>query len=243
MNYRPLFGLPKGENFQDNVFKGMHTPNGWNGQPFSPNPLNPSSPIYYRDIGHRRSAPAEPPFVEFNAMHRGWYQGPFKMPRSFQSNKYWARPIDGKRRGAMGRLLDGLTREGPDVFVVINGDRRTLSRDMPHKPQWSQWEGPAWDANWNKRMWDKDFTEGEDLHMTRPGVERNEHYNFRTRKYEGHADLMKHSWQGRLWTDAHWAPGAKRSARNPLSFRTDPLRYSTKVAPFSGFHPGGRPRR
>ncbi|KAK5132181.1 hypothetical protein LTR08_009304 [Meristemomyces frigidus] len=244
MAYQALYGEPTSENFQDNFNNGMHAANGWNFRPRAPWPLNPSTfgEKKYHDIGHRRTAPAEPAFVEYDRVHKGWYQGDRRMPRDSKPNKYWARPVDGKRRGAMGRLLDGLTGEGPSVFVVVNGDRRTLMRDMPHKAQWSRWEGPKWDINWDKWDWDKDATQGEDVHMDVPWATQGRgRYNFRTRRYEGGAERQRHHMQNRLWTDAHWAPDAGRYDADPLSFRTGPREYTSRVDPWDREYPGGRP--
>ncbi|KAK4547795.1 hypothetical protein LTR36_000753 [Oleoguttula mirabilis] len=228
---------PVGENFQDNFHNGYD----W---------VDPSRSVRdwernWPDNGYARSAPAEPPFVEYDYNSRGWYQGHNEMPRDFKSKKYWARPVDGKRKGAMGRLMDGLTGEGPDVFVVMNGDRRTLMRDMPHKPQWSRWKGFKWDPNYNQWRWDKDITHGETVHMKMPwtGARRGEKYNFYTREYEGNRERQKNHMQGRIWTDAHWDDDARRNDMNPLSFRTSPETYSTRVSPWAGLWAGGRPQR
>ena len=103
---------PLAENYQQNTYNGF---------PFLP------------EFGTRRTAPREEPFIHHRARGHagpGWYQGGRKLHK-FQSKKYWARPIDGARQGTFGRIKDALTGEGPDVFVVANGDKRTLMRDMP----------------------------------------------------------------------------------------------------------------
>ena len=61
--------------------------------------------------------------------------------RKSRGGKYWVRPVDGKRRGARGRLLDGLTGEGPDVFVVTGG-RQSWQMDRPDRWEWSNWCNP-----------------------------------------------------------------------------------------------------
>lgn len=235
MAYNTFFGPHRSENWQDNNFQGYD----WFRNPdafFNPGHGFP-------DEGHKRSAPAESPFVEYNPDTGGWAQGPHRLPRDFKPKKYWARPVDGKRRGALGRLADGLTGEGADVFVVLNGDRRTLMRDMPHRAQWSGWKGPRWDPNHNRFQWDKDATAGEGVHLEMPWARSGGHrYNFFTREYETGRERRRNHAQGRLWSDAHWAEGAGRNDPMPLSFRTSPWTYSSRVSPWAGLWAGGRPQ-
>jgi hypothetical protein len=149
--------------------------------------------------------------------------------------------VDGKRRGAVGRLLDGLTGEGPDVYVVSNGDRRTLHRDLPHRTEWSGWDGRFWDPNWGHP--DKDRTLGENVHF--PGMfpwatRTNKKYNFYTRRYETPRRYVRNQLKGKLWTDAYWPDGAKRFDMNPLTVRVNPWQYGTRVPWTASFYPGGR---
>ncbi|KAK5128411.1 hypothetical protein LTR85_003079 [Meristemomyces frigidus] len=238
----PYWGVPQSDNYQDNNFNGYDWRNRWP-YDFDPFNFNPTHP-WFPDNGHRRTAPREPPFVDYDPDNRGWYQGNHKMPSNFKPKKYWARPVDGKRKGAFGRLADGLTGEGADVFVVLNGDKRTLMRDMPHRAQWSKWGGYLWDPNFGQWRWDKDATSGEAFHKTMPwaGKGDGKRYNFQTREYEDRKERAKNHMQNRLWTDAHWPEGAGRYDMNPLSFRTDPWVYQTAVSPYAGLWAGGRPR-
>lgn len=232
MAYAPLFGRPIGENAQENRHRGylwQHPYDPW----WNHNP----------DRGFRRTAPAEPPYVDCDPWSGKWHQGGWKMPRDFKPKLYWARPVDGKRRGAMGRLKDGLTCEGADVFVVQNADRRTLMRDMPHRAQWSRWKGWLWDANVGQWYWDKDATVAESVHAHMPWARRDgEKYNFYTREYENGRELNDNMLRGRLWTDAHWPDDAKTNDKNPWSFRTSPGMWNTRVGRGAGRFPGGRPR-
>ena len=165
------------------------------------------------------------------------------MPRNFKSNKYWARPCDGKRTGTWGRLKDGLTGEGPDVFVVLNGDRRTLMRDMPHRTQWSGWNGFGWDPNWGYS--DPDDTPGFHYQGWAPWTNKRlfQRYNFKTRDYEGPRKLARRYAAGDLWTDAYWKDGARRRDMDPISYRTKPGRWATQVPRSAGYYSGGRPIR
>jgi hypothetical protein len=62
--------------------------------------------------------------------------------RKSKGAKYWVRPVDGKRRGVWGRMLDGLTGEGPDVFVVFGRNRRSGQTDRPRTWEWRNEENP-----------------------------------------------------------------------------------------------------
>lgn len=233
-----MAGFPnprRGENYFDNIHNGYEWDDDlvpwWMGGHYKP------------DRGHARSAPAEPSFIRWDPIRTGWYQGLERMPKGFRSTKYWARPCDGKRTGALGRLKDGLTGEGPDVYVVINGDRRTKMRDMPHMKQWSGWGGWKYDPNHGQWEFDKDWTIGETIHRQAPWAKReNEKYNFYKREYQDPRERHKHHIENRLWTDAHWAQGAKNSDKTPLSYRLGP---NQNVFNFrwwlSGSLPGGRP--
>lgn len=240
MAYRSV-GDPYSENFQNNL--RLHGPT-WKDPRWHPWFGWVPGPGHER--GHARSAPAEQPFVDYDPRIKRWTQGGRVLDKDFKAKKYWARPVDGKRRGTMGRLKDGLTGEGPDVFVVLNGDRRTLHRDMPHRAQWSKWKGPGYDVNWWSKVLgeDRDLTMGENVSwdMKWAKSDPREKYNFQTREYEGPRKRFKHEMQGRLWTDAHWPDGAKRDHMNPLSFRGPyPDQWSTRVGFGAGLWPGGRP--
>lgn len=114
------------------------------------------------------------------------------------------RPIDGARRGTFGRLKDGLTGEGPDVFVVANGDARTLHGQFPKRERWTGWDktGLNWPrAGHREAEEDMDWYPKKDLKSV-PWAkrERGEVYNFRTRAY----DELRGSNRNEFWSDAHW---------------------------------------
>ncbi|KAF2167698.1 hypothetical protein M409DRAFT_21851 [Zasmidium cellare ATCC 36951] len=209
----------------------------YNGFPFLP------------EFGHRRTAPREEPFVHWRpsgAGGRGWYQGGRKL-HGFKSKKYWARPVDGARRGTLGRIKDGLTGEGPDIFVVANGDRRTLHRDMPSRNHWSHWDstGLRWlddgrDANWRSPVEDMDWYPPGNLGST-PWArrDRDEVYNFRTRRY----DDLRPGNQWKFWSDAHWPKGQRKRYGVPTAWREWDGHWNTTVDGSAGRWPGGRPLR
>ncbi|KAK3705495.1 hypothetical protein LTR37_013312 [Vermiconidia calcicola] len=198
----------------------------------------------YPDRGHARSAPAELPYIEYDPGLRRWTQGNKVLSSSFKPKKYWARPVDGKRRGALGRLKDGLTGEGPDVFAVLNGDRRTLHRDLPHRAQWSNWDGPNHNPNWLSWWYgeDMDETRGEHWHGDAPWADQGaKRYNFRNRKYQGPARQHLDALRGKLWSDAYWREGAKRNDKNPLSKKDHWGQAWTRVPYWQAYmYPGGR---
>ncbi|KAK3070714.1 hypothetical protein LTR53_009967 [Teratosphaeriaceae sp. CCFEE 6253] len=186
------------------------------------------------DIGHRRSAPAELPYREYDPRLGGWWQGERRL-KNFRPDYYYTRPCDGKRRGTMGRLKDALTSEGPDVFITMSGDRRTLMKDRPQRWQWTGWGmNMAQQVAW---MHDRDWRAQDGMDVLNgnppPG------YNFRKRRYE--APKMKNWQNDRLWTDAHWQDGARRHARIPSSKRYLSGAQATRVPLNSGFYAGGRP--
>ncbi|RMY64569.1 hypothetical protein D0863_09735 [Hortaea werneckii] len=192
--------------------------------------------------GHARDAPREYPYIEHNAQLGGWWQGPVRL-RNFKPNLYFTRPHDGKRTGGFGRLKDALTGEGPDVFVTISGDKRTLMRDRPQKWQWSEWA--LTDEEQDERIeFDKDLRY-QDLEpiIETPWAQRSgwHKYNFRTRKFEH----PRWSWltdHDKVWRDATWAPGAKRRDMRPLNKRNIYGEWESRVPWQAGYWCGGRPR-
>ncbi|KAK3117087.1 hypothetical protein LTR53_001892 [Teratosphaeriaceae sp. CCFEE 6253] len=187
------------------------------------------------DFGSRRSAPAELPFRQYDPNYGGWWQRGRRL-KNFRPNYYYTRPCDGKRRGTMGRLKDAMTSEGPDVFVTISGDKRTLMKDRPQRWQWTGW-GLA-PQRQRDRLFDRDWRPQDDMDFL-GGSRAEGAYNFRNRKFE-YPRLR--DWQSdRLWTDAHWPEAAKRSARDPLSKRYLNGVQTTRVPWDSGWYPGGRP--
>lgn len=200
----------------------------------------PSTALGY-DIGTRRAAPAEPPFIQWDPIYGGWWQGPRKL-RNFRPNKHWTRPHDGKRPGAIGRLKDALTNKGADVFVTLSGDTRTLHRDRPQRWQWTN-DGLTDEEVLERRAFDKDHRLQDEMPpSSAPWTWSREvipNYNFRNRRYERTSPRMLDP--GRFWADAHWAPGAK-SGDIPLSYKDVSGRWSTRVPCLAGMFPGGRPR-
>jgi hypothetical protein len=209
--------------------------NAYNGFPFLP------------EYGTRRTAPAEEPFIHYQtdatgARGSGWYQGGRKL-QHFKSQKYWVRPVDGARRGTLGRLKDAVTGSGPDVYVVANGDRRTLMRDMPRRDQWSNWDSTGMrglgDANWRGASEDMDWYPRADFEPA-PWArrEKGEVYNFRTRKYKRITGLNK----GGFWSDAHYPKGQRKGKRAlPTCWREWDGEWHTTVDPSAGRWAGGRP--
>jgi hypothetical protein len=214
--------------------------NYWNQDKHGMNP--------WQDVGPRRRFPAEHPFIQYFPGY-GWHQGDRKL-RHFKPKYYWTRPHDGKRPGAWGRLKDGLTGEGPDVFVTINGDKRTLMRDRPQKWQWSRWGRSPGEID-DQRRYDRDAIEAEFMDPFEPtwtdkSSRAGAYYNFKNRRYE----TLQPSWSGsmfgygasnRVWRDAQWRPGAKRSDTNPYNYQTPDLQWWNRVPYNAGEFPGGRP--
>ncbi|EME41844.1 hypothetical protein DOTSEDRAFT_135635 [Dothistroma septosporum NZE10] len=218
----PFHPQPLSEDYQQAAYNGF---------PFVP------------EFGHRRNAPREEPFVHYRP-NRGWYQGGRKL-ENFKSKKYWARPVDGARRGTLGRIKDGLTGEGPDVFVVMNGDRRTLHRDMPKRGHWSHWDenGLGWlnrDPDWRGAAEDMDWLPPGNLGST-PWArrERDEVYNFRTRRYSE----IQPGYKWGFWSDAHWPHGHRGKWSLPTCWRDWDGHWNTTVDGSAGRWPGGRPVR
>lgn len=231
MHYDPASHQPHPtENAYQNAYNGFQTYDMKDGEPCPP------------DRGHKRPAYAEVPFIDFDPDIGRWTNGLHVLGCDFKPKKYWARPVDGKRRGTFGRLMDGLTGQGPDVFVVLNGDRRTLHRDLPHRAQWSRWGGPQWDVNHNSDQWDPDHTLGEKVHHHRSWSDRNRKwYNFKTRQYDNSRKTIRNHLSDNLWTDAHWAPGAKGKYSIPVDIRDGFNQRTGFVQPWNGMFPGGRP--
>lgn len=194
--------------------------------------------------GDRRHVPWELPFTEYDPIHGGWWKGDRKL-RHFKPKKFWTRPIDGKRPGALGRLKDALTGEGADVFVTLSGDKRTLMRDVPQRWQWTNAGLSDWER-WEKRMFDKDHRRQDEMPIwnTTAAAEKREakpFYNFRTREFE----RPNYQWANpdHFWKDAQWPFGAKHSSDSPLSKQDVHNNWQTRVPPWAGFFPGGRPGR
>ncbi|KAK4956516.1 hypothetical protein LTR10_006043 [Elasticomyces elasticus] len=199
------------------------------------------------DYGTRRGAPAELPYREYDPVLRGWYQGERRL-HNFRPKLYYTRPSDGKRKGAAGRLKDAFTGEGPDVFVTMSGDRRTLMRDRPQRWQWSGWGSPYDEKNREARWHDKDWREQDDMPLlnhndsSRDG----QSYNFKCRKYHTPRPWWyNYPDNNNIWTDARWSEGARHADMNPLSKQHVSGRWTTRVPRWSGvgpFRAGGRPR-
>jgi hypothetical protein len=199
----------------------------------------------YDDYGPRRRFPREQPFIEYDPVNRGWYQGGRRKASSFKPRHYWARPNDGKRTGTWGRLKDALMGEGPDVFVTTSGDRRTLMRDRPMKWGWSGW-GLDDAERWNLRA-DMDHRVMDEMPMrevswTNASSRMRERYNFRTRRYEAPQPFRQNEGADGVWRDAQWRPGAKTADRNPYSFQTPEGEWWSRVPVQAGQYAGGRPR-
>lgn len=203
--------------------------------PWNPLPL---------DLGPRRSAPAELPFIEWDPNQQIWKQGDKVLP-NFKPNKYWVRPHDGKRPGTLGRLKDALTGEGADLFITLSGDKRTLMRDRPQRWQWTGWGLSPTELE-DKRMFDIDFRE-QDLSGAFEGKKTaamrgmRPLYDFRSRKYRSVERAMRDPWS--IMQNAHWPEGASRRNVMPLSWRDGMGNWmSPRVPWWSGAYPGGRPR-
>ncbi|KAF2764668.1 hypothetical protein EJ03DRAFT_378430 [Teratosphaeria nubilosa] len=227
---------PIGENTQDNL-RNNYTWQNWDHPPWHPHHWS------LPDKGPRRSAPAESPYIDWSPQtgwHRPTPQGPQKIPGGFKAKKFWARPSDGKRRGAMGRLKDVVTGEGPDVFVVLNADRRALGRDLPHRALWA-----GWGVDGDGGGVDRDRTGAEGWWWEAPWVAggRGRRYNFCTRRYEGVEERKRSRKEGRLWADARWAPGVAvaRGDMEPECVRGEKGEWVTRVPGWAGRFAGGRP--
>ena len=135
-----------------------------------------------------RSRSLEPRLSDYNDYYKSCGRINARRNRRSRSKKYWARPVDGRRRGTLGRLLDVLIGEGPDVFVVLTGSRRSLHRDMPHRAQWAGWEWSL-DDHGRCRSEGPGHSRSEPDHFERNGARRRGKYNFQTRKYESDARM------------------------------------------------------
>lgn len=189
----------------------------------------------WQDVGPRCRFPAEPPYIQY-LPGRGWHQGDRKL-RHLKPRYYWTRPHDGKRSGSWGRLKDAMTGEGPDVFVTISGDKRTLVRDRPQKWQWSRW--PLTQAQIDdRRYYDPDAVEAEFMDSFEPSWTNTSsragaRYNFKNRRYEapqnGCSSAQYYGPNNRVWRDAQWRPGAKKSDTNPYNYQTPDLQWWNRV--------------
>jgi hypothetical protein len=201
------------------------------------NPRDPWRP--WLNLGDHRNAPNEPPWKQWDPENRGWHQGSRRL-RNFRPDYYFTRPCDGKRRGTTGRLKDALTGEGPDVFITISGDKRTLMRDRPQRRQWAGW--PETRGEWLQRHSDRNWRPQDDEPVYRWHADRaNEpHYNFRSREFQSTQRVMNHPWSA--WTNAQWPERASHDNMNPRNYRDARYQWFTRVSPWAGLWPGGRPR-
>jgi len=220
--YKPV-NYPQAEVYQDNLWLGRR-----------PGP----------DVGHRRHAPREMPFREWNPYLRVWHQGPHVL-HNFRPKYYFTRPHDGKRGGWTGRLKDALTHEGADVFVTISGDKRTLMRDRPRRDQWTGWplsreemeDGEVYDKDWRFQ----DTEPVMETKFSRKKRWREPFYNFRNREFESYGRVMWHP--KRVWRDAEWREGARRDDLRPWNIKDVNGIWWSKVPWQACRDPGGRPRR
>ncbi|KAM0720790.1 hypothetical protein Q7P37_003075 [Cladosporium fusiforme] len=197
----------------------------------------------WEKYGPGRTYPREEPFIEYVPQY-GWWQGNKKL-RHFKPKYYWTRPNDGKRTGSWGRLKDALTSQGPDVFVTITGDKRTLMRDRPRKDQWTMWPETI-DKFLERQYLDMDAIPAEfmgslEASWTKSSSRAGGRYNFRTRRYEP----PQMGWNNnprRTWRDAQWRPGAKTSATNPLNHQTADGVWWSRIPWSAGDFGGGRPK-
>ncbi|GAB7362009.1 hypothetical protein MBLNU230_g2044t1 [Neophaeotheca triangularis] len=213
--------------YHPDPFTETHQANAYNG-------------IRAPEHGFARTQPREEPFKTPHR-HGGWQQGGRKLPNQ-RSKKYWARPLDGKRRGYLGRLADGLTNQGADVFVVSNVDRRTFHRDLPHRAYWSNWteRDPRFDPNWGYVFEDPDWYGNVGLKTTgfADRYRQGKLYNFRTRKYE---QLTKGNFAG-FWSDAWYADNCNRGdGQMPMCWRDAWGNWVSRVPNSAGLFAGGRP--
>lgn len=213
------------ENFQQNRWNRRHGVDPWDNR------------------GPRRTYPLEQPFIRWKPGD-GWWRGNQKL-RHHKPQYYWTRPNDGKRTGSWGRLKDALTGEGPDVFITITGDKRTLMRDRPRKEQWTLWPEEL-GRTWERRNLDMDaipaeFMDSFNANWTNNSSRQGARYNFRTRKYEP----PNWSWTAtpdRVWRDAQWRVEARRRDNNPLSHQMANGEWWSRIPWQAGDWPGGRPK-
>ncbi|KAJ9621198.1 hypothetical protein H2203_007249 [Taxawa tesnikishii (nom. ined.)] len=123
----------------------------------------------------------------------GWFQQDPHHPMmwrkpnraKFRPKHYWVRPTDGKRKGTMGRLKDGLSGEGPDVFVASVGDDRYFWDSMPSRADWSGWNGPWYDPDWALKYRERLMQEDGavwDMKRTR-GARKGKRYDWCSRRF------------------------------------------------------------
>lgn len=190
--------------------------------------------------GPHRNAPREPPFKEYNPITRQWHQGS-QVLHNFKPNHYFTRPIDGKRRGASGRLKDALTGKGPDVFITTSGDKRTFFRDRPQRWQWSGW--PRHPAEFLDDRHDRDWRLQDDP-LLNPvfGQQRkkNQLYDHRTRKFVSERKAFRDP--ASVWKNVQWSEKVREKRTMPLSFQDGFGLWHSRVHPDSGLFAGGRPR-
>lgn len=197
--------------------------------------------VDYYNEGPRRHVPREPPFREYRP-GIGWVQGDRKL-HNFKPNHYFTRPHDGKRPGSLGRFKDAMTGKGADVFITTSGDKRTLMRDRPQKWQWSGWplsRNELIDMEHDPDTRDQDYMPVDNASWTRSrGAD--PLYNYRNRKYTHPKANWLYRHPDSIWRGADWAPGAKDNRRNPLNKQDLYGQWWSRVSPFAGLFPGGRP--
>ena len=173
------------------------------------------------DAEFARTRSADPFLDDRNGHYEYCRHAHGKKNREPSPKKYWARPADGKRRGTLGRLLDVLTGEGPDVFIVLTKSRGTLQEDLPRRAQWSRWEALSYDDDHHGRCRgeERGYARSEPSQFERSGAKQRGKYNFQTRKYEEDAHIARNRMHDGCWTDTRWPDGARRGDMNPQSFR------------------------
>ncbi|KAK5118070.1 hypothetical protein LTR62_004116 [Meristemomyces frigidus] len=193
--------------------------------------------------GPRRNAPAEPPFKEYDPFNRCWRQGNRRLP-GFKPKYYFTRPCDGKRAGALGRIKDALTGEGPDVFITINGDKRTLMRDRPQRHAWSGW-GLTPEEIRDRVRYDPDWRGCDAMPVIGMSWTHNRNheplYNYQNREFITPEKMARQPQN--VWTNVDWGQGGKDGWKMPLSYRDTNRNWTTRVNPWAGLYPGARPRR
>ncbi|KAF1821000.1 uncharacterized protein K489DRAFT_307435, partial [Dissoconium aciculare CBS 342.82] len=124
----------------------------------------------------------------------GGWQREGRSVKGCRSQKYFVRPVDGKRKGYWGRIKDGVTGSGPDVYVVAAADSRTLHNSFPEHNRWSNWDslGGPFESDSDQR----------DISLDLPWQARHpgKVYNFRTRRYENvNKRASDHYWSHAVW--------------------------------------------
>ena len=96
------------------------------------------------------------------------------------------------------------------------------------------------DENWRAPVEDMDWYPPGNLGSTRwARRDRDEVYNFRTRRYE---DLRGDN-RWKFWSDAHWPNGKRTDYSIPTCWRSWSGDWQTTVPREAGYWAGGRPLR